>query len=339
MPREEWRHEDDHSDEDALDKLDGAVVTPLRVKDRLERAAGLFSVVESGDDLTTVEDEDDLSVQRWRAERAVRADAARAFRESAALIPGFSEPGRARELLARMTAEVIATGLVPGHDAALAARTAMLIAVEFHGEMKQAATKGDGAGRVMRQASPLPDAYLTHGAFSANTRTAYGYAVAETDYVRLEEGLGAFMKALSESGMRVGGRLIRLAVSDQTLTVNGIEREFLRWARGREGVVCVLRNPQGKPYSACYANIAGQNRLFYPDFVVAMADGRMVAVETKYDRKDLREKMAGRGDGAGLPVVFVVRNPVTGGLDMVVGHDETGREIARPLDLNPTRVP
>lgn len=101
----------------------------------------------------------------------------------------------------------------------------------------------------------------------------------------------------------------------------------------------VLRNPDGKPYSAAYANIGGQNRLFYPDFVVAMADGRMVAVETKYDRKDLREKMAGRGDGAGLPVVFVVRNPVTGGLDMVVGHDETGREIARPLDLNPTRVP
>lgn len=333
LPRQEWRHDDDASGADVLDKLRGSVVTPQRVRDRLTRALLVSSVTESGDDLTTVENEDDLTVRREVSERGARADFLRSFDVSASLIPGLSEAGASRALLRQMTEEVIATGET--RDPVMANRIAMMISAEFHGEMKTAATKGDGAGLVLRNAAALPDAYLVYGASSANGKAAYGYHVAETAYVEPDSGLMGFMRELARAGIRVGGRHLTLAVSDRDLTVNAIEKALLDNSRASDAVVSVLRNPAGKPYSASYANLGGQNRLFYPDFVVALADGRRVAVETKYDRKDLREKMAGRAGGEDqMPVLFVVRNDVTRMLEVVDGHDAEGREVTRLLDFS-----
>lgn len=333
LTRQEWRHDEDSSGADILEKLRGAVITPQRVKDRLERARLVSQVTESGDDLTTAIDEGEHAVRREVSERGARADFLRSFEVSASLIPGISEAGASRALLRQMTEEVIATGET--RDPVLANRIAMMIAAEFHGEMKTAATKGDGAGLILRNAAPLPDAYLVHGAFSRNAKAAYCYHVLEGAYVEPDEGLMRFLRDLAKAGMIVGGRYLTLAVSDKRLTVNVIEKALLDSARASDSVVSVLRNPDGKPYSAAYANIGGQNRLFYPDFVVALADGRRIAIETKYDRKDLREKMAGRGEGAeALPVLFVVRNENTRQLELVEGYDGEGREITRLLDFS-----
>lgn len=58
-------------------------------------------------------------------------------------------------------------------------------------------------------------------------------------------------------------------------------------------------------------------------------------METKYDRKDLREKMAGRVDTRGMiSVMFVVPHPVSGLLEVMEGYDERGDEIVSLLDLS-----
>lgn len=333
LMRQEWRQGDDVSGVDVLGKLRGAVITPQRVRDRLERAALVNRVTETGDDLTTEINEDEHAVRREVSERGARADFIRSFETSVSLIPGLSEPGVSRLLLRQMTEEVISTGETA--DRVLANRVAMMIAAEFHGEMKTAAVRGEGAGLVLRKGAALPDAYLVHGASSPNTRAAYGYHVMRDAYAEPDERLMSFLRELSRLGMMVGGSHLTLAVSDIGLTVNAIEKSLLDRARASDEVASVLRNPSGKPYSAAYANIGGQNQLFYPDFVVAMRDGRRFAVETKYDRKDMREKMAGRRDGDGsMPVLFVVRNPVTSQLEVAEGNDEEGREVTRLLDFS-----
>lgn len=335
MPREEWRHDADMTEYDPVEKLRGAVITPLRVKDRLDRAAGVFSVVETGDDLNTEADEDEVAVRRWQAARAAKADFVQGFQSCVALIPGLSEPGKTRALLTQMTEEVIETGLVDPDNAALAARVAMIIATEFHGEMKTAATKGDGAGRVVRNGAALPDAYLVYGHVKENTKMAYGYSLEKEAYAEPPADLMAFLRELAHRGMRVGGEMIKMAVSDSDIAVNGIEAAFLKWVRSQKRIVSVFRNPQKRPYACAYTNIGGQNQMFYPDFVVALDDGTYEAFETKHDRKDLREKMAGRNEeDASLRVRFVVRNDVNGLLEEVLGYDESGREIRTILDLD-----
>lgn len=335
LPRQEWRLDAETSDTDAVERLRGAVITPQRVRDRVQRALGAFTVVEDADDLRTAEDEEALEVRREIAVRGAKADFARAFAAAVSLIPGLSEPGQSRRLLRQMSAEALATSEVPDNDPALAGRVAMMIAAEFTGEMKTAATKGDGAGLVLRQAAALPDAYLLAGTSFSNTRCAYGYFVLERGCVEPDAELGAYLRALASAGMRIGGDLKALAFSDKGMALNEIEKALLDNSRASDAVVSVLRNPAGKPYSASYANLGGQNRLFYPDFIVALADGRRVAVETKYDRKDLREKMAGRAGGEKqMPVLFVVRNEVTRMLEVVEGHDAQGREVTRLLDFS-----
>lgn len=334
MPREEWRQDADLSDYDPVRKLKGAVITPQRVRDRLERANAVFDVVETGDDVATEQDEDEVRAQRWRALRAAKADLFESFSESVSMIPGLSEPQTVRVLLAQMSREVADTGFVSPEDTALASRIAMLIASEFHGEMKTAATKGEGAGRVMRNASPLPDAYLLCGPKNRNSKMAFGYYVQQTDYVEPPADIMGLLRDLAKAGMKIGKEFLHLAVSDKTMTCNQIETHFLTWAKSCPEIVSVFRNPQGKSYSCSYVNLGGVNQTFYPDFVVVRPDGGYVSVETKYDRKDLVEKMAGRNESdASLRVKFVVLNPANGMIEEFVGHDEQGREICVPLSF------
>lgn len=332
LPREEWRRNAELADFSVLERLRGSVVTPQRVRDRLRRAEGVFTVTEAGDDLNTEVDEDEQSVSRWQAVRAAKADFTDSFMRSVSLIPGLAEKGMARGLLCQMTDEVIATGLVRHEDMKLASRVAMIIANEFHAEMKTAVTKGDGAGRVIRSAGPIPDGYLVFGQTKTYSRMSHGYYVEKGAYVEPPAGIMALMRDVSRMGVMIAGEIKHFSASDINAVLNGIEQDFVKWTRAEDRIISVFRNPQGKPYACAYANIGGQNQMFYPDFVVAKDDGTREAFETKYDRKDLREKMAGRNEAdASLRVRFVVRNEVSGVLEEVTGYDESGQELRRTL--------
>lgn len=332
LPREEWRRDADMSSHDVIDRVRGVIVTPQRVRDRIDRAMGVFTVTQDADDLNTVHDENVESHQRLQAARAAKSDFTNMFSRSISLIPGFDEAVKTREFLAQTANEVISTGLVS--DVSIAVRIAMILTSDYHAEIKTAVTKGDGAGRVRREGAPLPDAYISYGAGTPNSRMAYGYHFRKGAQIDAPERLSRFMKNLAELGMNVDGKHQRIDVSDKTMVLNDTELKFVNTMKTDKRVLSILRNPEGKSYSCCYANVAGQGKTFYPDFVVALQDGRLIAFEPKYDRKNLREKITGRGVSPDeLPVIFVIEGP-GGIMEIVEGYDDQGVEVTRKLDID-----
>lgn len=87
-----------------------------------------------------------------------------------------------------------------------------------------------------------------------------------------------------------------------------------------------------KPYAIRILKIDGQRSFFYPDFVVGTSWGGRVGpqlIETKYDERDMREKLArGRTDDYGRVIFIAMRD---GHLRIVDRNGEVGDQITAEI--------